>query len=74
MHGKIIRRPMIQRRLQQHLYIDHIPRANIQVFAGLPIVDDLPVDEQLEALQGHQVDRLELLLELQIVTEGGRVD
>lgn len=79
MHGKIIRRPMIQRRLQQHLYIDHIPRANIQVFAGLPIVDDLPVDEQLEALQGHQVDRLELLLELptpmmQSQREGGLIE
>jgi len=55
-------RSMIQQ--LQHLYIDHIPRADAEVVAGLPAVDDLPVDEQLEAMQRHQVDRLELLLEL----------
>lgn len=48
----------------QNLHIDHIPRADVQVVTGLPVVDDLAVDEQLEALQGHQVNRLELLLEL----------
>lgn len=60
--GKIIRRSMIQH--LQNLHIDHIPRADAQVVTGLPVVDDLTVDEQLEALQGHQVNRLELLLEL----------